>query len=434
MPILPLPAIVRVFCAFAVMLLAIRSKVGLGSAFMLGALVLGILFGMGPWDLAWSVLSALTQPKTLALAAIVSLILVFSHSMELAGQMQRLLDRFEGLITRPTINLIIFPALIGLLPMPGGAIFSAPMVKTLGKRLALGGDHLSYINYWFRHIWEYWWPLYPGVLLASALADQDLWRFVLFLFPLTLVALAGGYLPVEFQRSRAAGDSPSTALRPALLPFFRELFPIAFIIVGGLAGGAALSTLPYAFLRPVAKELGLITALVAAIWLVWQRNGIGWSQRLKLLRNRQLLQMFFMVLAILVFKGVLEDSQAVRGISRELLAWNIPLASIAIVLPMLVGAVSGITIAFVGTTFPILIALVRSAGESSQLLAYVMLGMTSGFIGVLLSPIHLCLLLSNEYFGTSLIPVYRHLWRPALALLAASSLYFWGLRLLPGGF
>jgi len=431
MPILPLPAIVRVLCAFAVMLLAIRNKVSLGSAFMLGALVLGILFGMGPWDLVRSMLNSLTEPKTLALAAIVSLILVFSHGMELAGQMQRLLDRFEGLITRPTVNLIIFPALIGLLPMPGGAIFSAPMVKTLGNRLALSGDHLSYVNYWFRHIWEYWWPLYPGVLLASALADLDLWRFVLFLFPLTLVALAGGYLPIKFERNGPTGDSPSAFGRPPLLPFFRELFPIAFVIVGGLAGGAALSALPYRPLRPVAKELGLIAALVAAIWLVWERNRISWSQRLKLLRNRQLLQMFFMVLAILVFKGVLEDSRAVSGISRELLSWNIPLASIAIVLPMLVGGVSGITIAFVGTTFPILIALVRDAGESSHLPAYVMLAMTSGFIGVLLSPIHLCLLLSNEYFGTSLIPVYRHLWRPALALLAASSLYFWGLLLFP---
>ena len=87
--------------------------------------------------------------------------------MELAGQMQRLLENFRGLITNIRINLIIFPALIGLLPMPGGAIFSAPMVKDLGRKSGFSGDKLSFVNYWFRHIWEYCWPLYPGVLLAT---------------------------------------------------------------------------------------------------------------------------------------------------------------------------------------------------------------------------------------------------------------------------
>jgi hypothetical protein len=66
--------------------------------------------------------------------------------------MTRLLNGFRGLIRDEGLDIIIFPALIGLLPMPGGAIFSAPMVKDIGSRYQLSGSQLSYINYWFRHI------------------------------------------------------------------------------------------------------------------------------------------------------------------------------------------------------------------------------------------------------------------------------------------
>ena len=60
--------------------------------------------------------------------------------------MQRLLEHFQGLLRNAGLNLVVFPALIGLLPMPGGAIFSAPMVKNIGQRHALSGDRLSFIN------------------------------------------------------------------------------------------------------------------------------------------------------------------------------------------------------------------------------------------------------------------------------------------------
>ena len=150
---------------------------------------------------------SLINPKSICLSLIVCLILVLSQSMEAAGQMARLLDRFQGLVRAPAANLIVFPALIGLLPMPGGAIFSAPMVKTLGSQYRLSPTRLSYVNYWFRHIWEYWWPLYPGVLLTTTIAGMDLWYYVLFLFPLTPVALMAGYRPLIGDDPTAGGNA-----------------------------------------------------------------------------------------------------------------------------------------------------------------------------------------------------------------------------------
>lgn len=96
--------------------------------------------------------------------------------------------------------------------------------------------------------------------------------------------------------------------------------------------------------------------------------------------------MIYMVSAILIFKQVLAESGAVTDVSQEMLQWHIPLVPIAMLLPFLVGAVAGITIAFVGTTFPILISLIQAFGQTHLMLPYLMLALASGFAGVLLSP------------------------------------------------
>ena len=113
------------------------------------------------------------------------------------------------------------------------------------------------------------------------------------------------------------------------------------------------------------------------------------------------------------------------AISDELLSLKIPLLIIVAFLPFVVGLVCGIGIAFVGSTFPILIPMIHSVGESQFMLAYIMLAMVCGFAGVLLSPLHLCLILSNDYFKTQLTSVYKHLWLPCAALILSAFGYFW---------
>jgi integral membrane protein (TIGR00529 family) len=419
-----IPAFIRILLVFAVILISIQRKLALGHCFTLGAIALGVLFGMNPLAILRSAAIALTHSKTLALAAVVSLILVLSHSLEAAGQMQRLLDRFQGLINIQAISIIIFPALIGLLPMPGGAIFSAPMVKNLGNRGQLNAADLSYVNYWFRHIWEYWWPLYPGILLITTISGLNLWSLVLKSLPMTIVAIIAGYWPLRnrlsFSNKRPLSSKSTVNGSP--WPFFVELTPIWMVIVLGFAIGSGLSQLN--MLGHIAKEIGLIIALVIAILLVWNTNGVSVATRQKILINRKLGSLVYMVASILIFSEILEDSQAVTAVSNDLLLWGIPLTVVAVVLPMLVGLVSGITIAFVGTTFPILISLIHASPTNPTVLPYMILGLVTGFVGVLLSPLHVCLLLSNEYFETSLDKVYHRLIVPCLVLVITAIIYF----------
>ena len=210
--------------------------------------------------------------------------------------------------------------------------------------------------------------------------------------------------------------------------FLKELAPIAFVVFFGLACGQLFSAvLPQALLS-VAKELGLILALLVSVAWVWRGNAMGARRCWAIVSQPENIKMIYMVCAIMIFKEILSDSGAVLDVSQEMLRWHIPLVPIAMLLPFLVGGVGGITIAFVGTTFPILISLIQAFNQTHLMLPYLMLALASGFAGVLVSPLHLCLLLSNEYFETALLPVYRHLRVPVTVLLISALAYFGVLR------
>ena len=416
-----IPAIFKMVLIFFLVLICIRKKLSLGNAFLLGSLFLSLLFGMHPRIALKSMLASVTDPKTLSIAVIVSLIMVLSTSMELAGQMQRMLNNFQGLISRPRLNLIVFPALIGLLPMPGGAVFSAPMVKELGSGSKLSEAQLSFVNYWFRHIWEYWWPLYPGILLTTVITEINLLTIMAMMCPFTAFALWLGYRALKGSDNFGNAATPSS--HASLIPFIKELVPILVVIFAGLGMGILVSKLFSEFL--ISKEIGLILALCAAITWVWYQNRTSKKQILSTLANPQLLKMIYMIAGILIFKGILTDSHAAAAVSHELMQMNIPLTLIAATLPLLVGISSGIVIAYLGSTLPILVPLIQSVGEAQFLPAYAMLIIVSGYAGVMLSPLHLCFLLSNEYFAVSLGSVYRYLWLPCICLIGAGTAYFW---------
>ena len=430
-----IPAFLKILVIFGLILIAVRKKIILGNVFFGASIVTGLLFGLGIGDVLSSIIHSLSHPKTLALGCVVSLILVLSMSMEKAREMDRLLGAFQGLISNPLLNLVVFPALIGLLPMPGGAIFSAPMVKNIAKPFKVSPALLSYINYWFRHIWENWWPLYPGILLTTTLANIDLWKFILCAMPLTFIMVLGGYL--SFKLGRAEEDllvGKDQLERPPVKPFLVRLIPIGIVIIGGLCTGLLFNRLLPGNLQNIAKELGLISALLVAILFIWVKNRFSLRDCAELITEKQLLKMFYMVSSILVFKGILHDSHAADEITRELLAIHIPLVPVCITLPFIMGMITGITVAFVGTTFPILIALIHTFGESPFILYYMMLALACGFIGVMLSPVHLCFLLSNEYFHTNFQRVYRYMIIPCSLLFLSVICYFAVLRIVSGRF
>lgn len=85
--------------------------------------------------------------ENLQLLPIICLILVVSNLMKVSGQPDRIVERFAAIVRNPSNLTVVMPALIGLLPMPGGALFTAPMVETAVRGCALSQDRKTGLNY-----------------------------------------------------------------------------------------------------------------------------------------------------------------------------------------------------------------------------------------------------------------------------------------------
>ncbi len=416
---------IKVIAAFAVMLGGIRFKAGLGLSILLGSLALGFMFGLPLLEWAETGVIALTQEKFLLLAAIVALILILSDALERSGQSRRLMDSITGYLKSPRLRLAFFPALIGLLPMPGGAVFSAPMLKSISERMDLDNMERSVLNYWFRHIWELAWPLYPGIILTAALADLPILNIISrtgvgFLVMVTLgwiFFLRPGVLPAD---KLVAEDSENgRSWRRALV----EGLPLIISIVGGLGlEGVIASFIPW-----LPFELGIIVALMVAIGCIMVQNRLGGAFLRDVLTKKSLRSMIFVIISIFVFKDVMQAAHVVDAMARAA-GGDAALLASAIFLPFLVGMVSGINVAFVGSTFPLLIGVLNTLGMQDQLIPYIVLGSFCGFAGVMISPIHICFILTCEFFKVDLAAAWRRIALPCVLLLSAGVAWFWILK------
>ncbi|MEW6003588.1 MAG: DUF401 family protein, partial [Nitrospirota bacterium] len=114
------------------------------------------------------------------------------------------------------------------------------------------------------------------------------------------------------------------------------------------------------------------------------------------------LEVIILIVGIMLFKETMENSGAVRNLSQFFLSKGIPALPILFLLPFLTGLLTGITVGFVGSTFPLILSI---TGNSS--IGAISFAFASGFLGVLLSPLHICLILTKEYFKADLWGIYK---------------------------
>ncbi|MEA1926917.1 MAG: DUF401 family protein [Candidatus Auribacterota bacterium] len=109
-------------------------------------------------------------------------------------------------------------------------------------------------------------------------------------------------------------------------------------------------------------------------------------------------------------------------IKDELLDYRIPLLLIITVLPFISGVVTGIAVGFVGASFPVIIPMLDGLSPLSYL-AYAALAYSCGYMGMMLSPVHLCLLVSIDYFKAGLSSCYSLLIKLVALVIILTGIY-----------
>jgi len=421
--------------AFGLILLLTRLKVPLSIGILAGAVALDLLFGRGAAEtLRLSVLGAV-QPQTIGLVVIVVMMLALSETMRRAGQLDEIVSLARPLLRRPAVAMAALPALIGLMPMPGGAQLSAPMVEAAAGGTKVAADRLSAINYWFRHIWEHFWPLYPGVMVTLSLTRSDAASFALHQFPLSILMVLSGLL--IFRRSDPDLHRSGAAARAGQAR--RLLWATSTIWVILIVWGPVRALLS---LRPDTHDGGAVAAIrrygplaaglaVSLLWTV-RMNRLTSRDVLAVVRRPSIYKLAAVVVSVMVFWYAIQQAGAAGRIAAELADLHVPAEVVVAVLPLIAGLVTGLAVGFAGTSFPIVLAVVAAMPGQPSIRPYVALAYSFGHLGQMLSPLHICQILSNEYFSARSRTVYRRLMAPAAAMAVLSVAYFLLLKLLVG--
>jgi integral membrane protein (TIGR00529 family) len=422
-------AITKVLSVFGLILVLNRLKIELSIALLSGSLILGIWMNLGPRRLLESGLGSLTDLQTISLIMIVGIILLMSRLMQKTGHLDRIVASFSALSKDPRVAGSVMPALIGLLPMPGGALFSAPMVDTALCKNKMSREEKTAVNYWFRHIWEYWWPLYPGVVLAVALLKVEVWRFMAVMIPMTLVSVFAGTFFILRPLGRTQETSGRIFSSKDIRGFLWEIMPILIVVGIILALGGLTGLLGVIGIRTrIPGSVSILPGLVAStVWICFV-NRIKMKTVFHEATSKGILPMLILVASIMVFKGIMNDSKAVIQIRDELLAYRIPIIMVILLMPFLSGLITGIAIGFVGTSFPLIIPMLP-APDLFTYLSWAALAYTFGYMGMMLSPVHLCFLVTKDYFKAGLARSYRYLFLPVVAVMVTALLLFIATRL-----
>ncbi len=372
--------ILKISAVFIIILILLRKKMNIGYVMLMASGVLAFLYLMPPLSIFSTVKNALIGRVTIKLALALTLIKSFELILREKDFLSEMMKASKALLLKKKAVIVSMPLLIGLLPSIGGAYFSAPMVDESTKCMKMSQEEKAFINYWYRHPWEFILPLYPGILLASAISGIELRNLIIANTAYAVFIVITGLV---FSMREAAGSFAKTE---------------------GISGKGLLSFIPIAavLLLVVIFHLELHYALLAVMIALFAFYRFQVKDIIRVLKHGLSTDVILLILGVMLFKETMETSGAVKNLSGFLTSKGIPFTPILFLLPFVTGLLTGITVGFVGSTFPLILSL--NGGASISVISF---AFASGFIGVLLSPVHICLVLTREYFKADMWGVYK---------------------------
>ncbi len=416
----PIWPFAKLLLVLAIMVLLLREKVQVGLALLAGAVALGLAFRVPVRAIAHAFTFGLLDQNAVRLHAfgegalrisvLIFLINFMGRLLIMGGGVRALVESLERLFRDVRWVMAAIPAVIGLLPMPGGAMLSAPMVGELGDRLRITPEQKVIANYWYRHVWEWWWPIYPAILIVLEDGYLSLPQVLLYLGPFTVLAVGLGWFFVLRRVPRQRPDRGEVHALRDVGQALGVLWPVLVVV-------AVVLTVPLpapyrGWLLPVT-----LVFVDAALLL---RVKLGRAQLLEALKLAGQWSFFLLIFGVYVLRGAFALSGAAEKLPVGLEALSVPPAMACFIVPFAINALTGYNLAGVSIAFPLLAALFERTGPSTVVVAY-----AGAFLGVLSSPVHLCLALTREYFMAEWGRVYALLAPILLSMLAVVALIAW---------
>ncbi|MFO8034261.1 MAG: DUF401 family protein [Candidatus Bipolaricaulota bacterium] len=385
--------------AFSLVFLLTVAHWSLWLAMFGAALVLGV-FALSPGALAGAVAAVLADPSVMLLGLAVSIIPMIGGSLERTGRMDSLVNNMR-IPRRAFVG--VSPALLGMLPMPGGALLSAPLVERAGGAPA---DLRAAANVWFRHALLLVYPLSPALIAGAKLAGLEVWEVISYQLPALALTVLLGYV---FFLRRFDGAME----RKGVFSLGGLLAPLGILLVApGL--DFAFKRLPALPVAELATVIGVSVSLALAVWRRMDLRQLG----AMVVRGKPW-RFGLIVVGMFSYLAVFQASGAAQLIADLHLSPQALCVGIA----LLLGLATGRQQAPASIVIPIFLAAYGVMTPWAFAITYFAV-----YIGFVMSPVHPCVTVSAEYAGTTLAGLLRRMLVPSLlglaALLGASYLVF----------
>ena len=378
-------ALIQILLSLALMILLLNRRIHISYAVLAATAVLFVLSGFVPAHLGQALYTTAVSFTTWNMVLTLYLVMCLEYLLRTSGILKNFTLAASSLFRDNRIILAVMPAFLGFLPSLGGAIFSAPMVEEAAQPYRLSPEKKTAINYWFRHVWEFCNPILPSLLLASSFTMIPIGEIVGHQFVMSFAAIFIGAVLMlrgkDYEISEpAAAEISSGNKKEQILAVILAIGPILlnvfFVTVCNM--NTTLSML-------------IIVALLAAIL---RYNPKQW---LDMIRDSLHLPIITSILAILFFQGMLYATGTIDGLIAFFQSSGIPALAVVCLTAFFMGLLTGLPQGFAAIAFPLILPMLGPGSLDALALTYI-----CGLTGVMLSPAHLCLIVTVEYFHSTM--------------------------------
>lgn len=391
--------------AMAIIILMLRRHIPIGPCMLTGGLFIWLMKTPELHYLTQAFTETLSLPRTYDIIFALYFVMCLEIELRTSGALAGMVHALQKIFSSNRVTLAVMPAFLGLLPSLGGARFSAPIVEEASKGLGLTNDHQSAINFWFRHIFEFSSPIIPGMIMACNIAGVTYSEFIMHLCWLTVLMFSVGWFvlirPIktdsikENAGSQAADEQGWQDLWLSLSPVVLTFVLVVFFNMNASVGMGVVTAGLFIVLHFTKREVSLKDVVVGAIDM----------------------KMFFNVLCILYFIQILTVTQVLQEIVTAFQSSPLPVPVIIACVSFIIGVLTGMSQGHVAIIMPIIAAM----QTGSLNLAGV--AMAFGVAGQMLTPTHMCLVVTVDYFKANFFKTLKPVLIGEVMLLTIFSVY-----------
>ena len=405
--------VLGVIIAFLVIILLIRKKFNFGLSLILGSLILGIfslqtieLIEIPKAVIQASIYSFKEQQivtETVELAVLMTLIFILAKCMQETEAIKKLIDSLRTFFSKGG-TLGVIPAVYGLMPVPGGALFSAPMISEEGKKYLLDKNQKNFLNVWFRHIW---FPIYPissaMILICSEkFSNINIYHLILVNIPAFITAIIIGaiYLKKFIKKASIQPTKPEKDYT-GLIYLLPPIVPLFFY--GALQ--------PFGIPQIRSFLIGVVFSIILLHFLI----KISFKEYIQIIKKSITWKLALAIFGIMIFREMFDVSKANILIADMIGSLPVPALIIVIIIPLLLGLLTGYNLGAIALSYFLVEPFFQFTGIN--IIGLTSIIFISSLVGYLISPIHLCNVLSSEYLKTDTTRMYKMYIPAAISLL-----------------